>query len=196
MKIKIIVPVSGGKDSQACLKLALESYEKEEVLGLFCDTKFEHPITYNHIDKMREMYGVKIDTITAGSVPENCLKYGRFPGGGKRHCTGDLKIIPSKKYYIEFAKDQGGFQVWYGMRGGESNERAIRYADKINNEVYPPNEVLKKYPKYLYTKLGVTFRLPILDWTLLEVYSFLNGEENTLYSQGFDRVGCFPCLAS
>lgn len=33
-KIKIVVPVSGGKDSQACLKLAVSKYEKHEILGL------------------------------------------------------------------------------------------------------------------------------------------------------------------
>ena len=33
LSIKIVVPISGGKDSQACLKLALESYDKSEVMG-------------------------------------------------------------------------------------------------------------------------------------------------------------------
>jgi 3'-phosphoadenosine 5'-phosphosulfate sulfotransferase (PAPS reductase)/FAD synthetase len=28
------------------------------------------------------------------------------------------------------------------------------------------------------------------------VFEYLNGEENPLYKQGFDRVGCFPCLAA
>lgn len=193
--IKVVVPISGGKDSQACLKLALESYDKSKVMGLFCDTQFEHPLTYKHIENMRKMYGVKIETITAGSVYEKVLKYKRFPGGGARHCTDELKIAPSREFYKTLAKQQGGYEVWCGMRAGESNDRAKRYADKINTAIYPPHDVLAKYPKYLY-KMGVTFRLPVLDMSTQDIFDILNGEQNPLYSQGFDRVGCFPCLAS
>lgn len=193
--IKVVVPISGGKDSQACLKLALETYDKSEILGLFCDTQFEHPETYLHIDRMRILYGVTIERISEGSVPEKVLKYKRFPGGGARHCTSELKIIPSKKFYKAFAENQGGFQVWLGMRAGESSQRAKRYQDKINTEIYPPHEILRSFPKYLY-KMGVTFKLPILDWEESDVYAFLDGEQNSLYKAGFDRVGCFPCLAA
>ena len=66
--VRVLVPISGGKDSQACLKLALESYPADEVRGLFCDTQFEHPETYQHVERMREMYGVQIDTVCEGSV--------------------------------------------------------------------------------------------------------------------------------
>jgi len=31
MSIKVVVPVSGGKDSQACLKLALQNHMRGEV---------------------------------------------------------------------------------------------------------------------------------------------------------------------
>jgi len=194
-KIKIVVPISGGKDSQACLKLALMEYDKSEVMGLFCDTQFEHTLTYSHIDKISKIYGVKIERICAGSVKEKVLKYKRFPGGGARHCTDELKIVPSRVFYKALADRNGGYEVWYGMRAGESNERAKRYMDKINTDIYPPHEVLNKYPKYLY-KMGVTFRLPVLDWDTRDVLEFLDGKENPLYSLGFDRVGCFPCLAS
>jgi 3'-phosphoadenosine 5'-phosphosulfate sulfotransferase (PAPS reductase)/FAD synthetase len=193
--IKCVVPVSGGKDSQACLKLAVREFGPEAVLGLFCDTQFEHPLTYAHIEKMRRLYGVEIRTVCAGSVPEKVLKYGRFPGGGARHCTEELKIVPAKKFYKELAERQGGFQVWYGMRGEESSERAKRYIDKLDMTLYPPHEVLSKYPKYLH-KLGVSFRLPVIDLTKGEIFEILEGEESPLYAEGFDRVGCFPCLAS
>lgn len=58
------------------------------------------------------------------------------------------------------------------------------------NDVFPT-----KYPKYL-GKLGVFMRLPIIHWTDTEVFTFLGGSHNPLYDAGFDRVGCFPCLAS
>jgi len=194
--IKCVVPVSGGKDSQACLKFALTIYKPSEIFGLFCDTQFEHPETYKHVERMREMYGVNILTITAGSVEEKVLRYGRFPGGCARHCTDELKIVPSKKWYKTLAETQDeGFVVFYGMRSEESAERAKRYNLKMTDELYEPHEVLAKYPQYL-GKMGVRFRMPILDWTNKQVFDFLNGEHNPLYNEGFDRVGCFPCLAS
>jgi len=172
MTIKIVVPISGGKDSQACLKLALQEYDKSEVMGLFCDTQFEHPLTYIHIENMRNLYGVKIERITAGSVPEQVLKNKRFPGGGARFCTDRLKIRPSRNFYKVLAEKQGGFEVWCGMRSDESSERKKRYAEKINTELYSPHDVfVSSYPKYL-NKLGVWFRLPVLDWTTDEVLYF------------------------
>lgn len=192
---KIIVPVSGGKDSQACLKMAVLEHGAENVKGLFCDTKFEHPLTYAHVDKMRGLYGVEIDTANGGDVLSKSRKYGRFPGGGARHCTDELKIKMTKLYLKWIGLLYGECEVWYGMRVDESAERSKRYAFKDPDDLYMPHEVLAKYPKYL-GDMGVRFRLPICDWTRKEVMDYLGGEENQLYAQGFDRVGCFPCLAS
>ena len=192
--IKVIVPVSGGKDSQACLKMALEEYPPQEVMGLFCDTKYEHPLTYQHILDMSEFYGVYIHTISGGSVIEKIKKYSRFPGGGARFCTDELKIRETRIFLKDFSEKYGGVQVWYGMRTDESAERSKRYAYKDPDDLYQPHEVLKKYPKYLGAN-GVRYRLPIVDWYTNEVMDYLGEFHNPLYDQGFDRVGCFPCLA-
>lgn len=193
--VKIIVPVSGGKDSQACLKLAVQTYGSADVIGLFCDTQWEHPKTYEHVEKMKTLYGVPIVRVTGGTVPEKVLKYGRFPVGGSRFCTDELKMRETKLFLKEFSKEHKEVHVWYGMRSDESSEREKRYRHVVDEELYRPHEVLKKYPKYL-GKAGVRFRLPILDWSAKEVLDFLGEEENPLYKEGFDRVGCFPCLAA
>lgn len=198
---KIIVPVSGGKDSQACLKMACNQYGSDNVLGMFCDTQFEHPLTYQHITTISKLYNVEIICLCDGSVHDKILKYSRFPGGGARFCTDELKIRAGKNYYKQYAIVNGchignSFEVWYGVRSDESPERTKRYIGKVSDEVYPPHEFMSKYPKYLYRKYGIMFRLPIVDWSYSDVMEYLNGEENPLYQQGFDRVGCFPCLAS
>ena len=196
MTIKVVVPVSGGKDSQACLQLALETHDKGSVLGLFCDTRFEHPKTYRHIEWMRAYYGVDIVTRSYGNVPDKVRKYGRFPLGGSRFCTEELKIYPSKYFYKELALEQGmGFEVWYGMRNNESEPRKRRYKDTISTELYLPNDYMRKYPKYL-GKMGVRIRMPIIEWSLYDVLEYLGDVVNPLYGEGFDRVGCFPCLAA
>jgi 3'-phosphoadenosine 5'-phosphosulfate sulfotransferase (PAPS reductase)/FAD synthetase len=97
--IKCVVPISGGKDSQACLKLALQKFNKSEILGLFCDTKFEHPLTYAHVDKISEIYGVKIEKVNNGDVPTLVRKYRRFPSDAARFCTDELKIKVGKAFY-------------------------------------------------------------------------------------------------
>lgn len=201
--VKVLVPVSGGKDSQAAWKLAIQTHGVANVRGLFCDTKFEHPWTYAHVEKLRTMYGpARIDTVNAGSVEEQCLKHERFPGGGARFCTEELKIWPTKWYCKALAIEQGGFEVWYGMRSDESTEREKRYIGKVEDELYEPHEVLDKYPKYL-GRMGVRFRLAVLSWSRLDILEYLDGAENPLYrvldpkgKPKFDRVGCYPCLAS
>ena len=197
MVIKCVVPVSGGKDSQASLKLATRYFRPDEIVGLFCDTQFEHPLTYGHIECLKAWYDVPIVTVTGGSVLEKSAKYNRFPGGGARHCTDELKIVPTKKFCRSLAQAQGhGFEVWYGMRLGESPARAKRYAGKADTELYAPHDVMpSKYPKYL-AKMGVRFRLCVLHWSEGEIMDFLEGLHNPLYNMGFPRVGCFPCLAS
>lgn len=196
MTVKILVPISGGKDSQACLKLAITHEDPSNVRALFCDTKFEHPQTYEHVHWMVKHYGVQLDIVNGGTVLEKSVKYGRFPGGGARHCTDELKIRETKFYLKSLSEKQGGFEVWYGMRSDESPERKKRYAGKINEDLYLPHEIMpNKYPKYL-GKAGVRFKLPILKWSKEDVFSFLDKEEHPHYAAGFDRVGCFPCLAA
>ena len=123
MSIKCVVPISGGKDSQACAKLAVDEYGADSVIGLFCDTQFEHPITYEHVDKIGELYGIKIEKICEGSVKEKILKYKRFPGGGARFCTEELKIWPTKRFLKALSEEIGGFErglstssfLWYAL---------------------------------------------------------------------------------
>lgn len=190
--IKCIVPISGGKDSQLCLELAIAKFGKDSVIGLFCDTQFEHPITYQHIEWMRHYYQVEIKTLCVGSVEEKVRRYKRFPSFAVRFCTDELKTRPTKQFLKEWGKP---VEVWYGMRSDESAARGKRYQGKISEELYMPHEVMpSKYPKYL-GKMGVRFVLPILDWTSQEVFSSIFPRQNELYLH-FDRVGCFPCYAA
>jgi 3'-phosphoadenosine 5'-phosphosulfate sulfotransferase (PAPS reductase)/FAD synthetase len=203
-KYMCIVPVSGGKDSQACLKMAIEEFGSDNVLGFFCDTKFEHPKTYVHVKYMSKLYGVRIIAANSGEVLQQSSKNKRFPGGGARFCTDHLKIRPTRIFLKYYSEMFGGVQVWYGMRTDESSERSKRYEFKDPDELYQPHEVIGNYPKYL-GKNGVRYRLPIVDWYVNEVMEYLDGEHNPLYNSyldddgimqpGFTRVGCFPCLA-
>jgi len=67
------------------------------------------------------------------------------------------------------------------MRSDESKEREKRYKGKLSEDDYAPHDVLKDFPKYL-EKMGVMFRLPIIDWSKEEVFDYLNNELFSLFS--------------
>lgn len=193
--VKCVVPISGGKDSQACLVLAIQEFGKKNVIGLFCDTQYEHDLTYKHIEHMKELYDVEIITRSRGDVLSLVRRFGYFPNGVARFCTDELKLKVAKDFYKQLAEQQGGFQIWMGMRTAESHGRAKRYSAVNDLDIYEPHVALgAKFPKYL-GKMGIRVRLPIVDWSAEEVLEFLDGDENPLYAAGFTRVGCFPCLA-
>lgn len=193
--LKVVVPVSGGKDSQVCAEKAKDMFHKDEILFLFNDTKYEHPITYAHVDKITD--GFHTIKTNSGSVLSYCEKYKRFPGGTARHCTEYLKIRPSKFLYKFLSSELGhGFDVWLGVRQQESHDRANRYSGLNTEDKYMPHEIMgSKYPQYLGNN-GVRFVLPVIDWSKDDIFNELGDRINPLYKTGkFDRVGCFPCLA-
>ena len=55
----VIVPVSGGKDSQVVLSLALAAGHKP--VRVHQNTGYDHPLTYQHILEMEAFYGVTIE---------------------------------------------------------------------------------------------------------------------------------------
>ena len=193
-QVDCIVTISGGKDSQCCLELACERFDNTKILAVFCDTRYEHPITYQHITDTIQRLGVHCITLNAGSVEEICIRDKRFPSRMSRHCTNNLKIRPTKHFYKELAKLQGGFEVWLGMRAGESTKRHLLYRDHVNEELHEPHTLGSQYPKLL-GKLGVRFRLPIVEWSTEQVFEQLGDTVNPLYAMGEERIGCYPCLA-
>lgn len=199
---KIIVPVSGGKDSQACLSLAIKEVGVKNVTPVFNDTGWEHPTTYKHIEDMEQMYGVKIHRTVGGkrgkTLPELILDMGRFPFGLGRFCTMYLKQYALRDWYKDYIFDgETNYEIWYGMRTDESGQRARKYAHILSEDTYDMEEI---FPSRFNKKLRATLRakLPIVDWSTEEVFQYIEEEKmvvNPLYSEGTnDRVGCYPCM--
>ena len=199
---KIIVPVSGGKDSQACLLLAMDKVGYCNVIPVFNDTGWEHPETYKHLDYLEDILGVKIIRTVGGkrgkTLPELILDMGKFPFGLGRFCTMYLKQYALRDWYKDNLFDgETEYEVWYGMRTDESGQRARKYAHIISTDLYDMGDLFpSRYNKKLRATLQV--RLPIVDWSTEEVFEFLkeqNVNVNPLYSEGTnDRVGCYPCM--
>jgi len=208
----ILVPTSGGKDSQLCLQLAIQRYGKMAVFGVFNDTQWDHPLTYAHLDYMREAYGVGIyatkgftNTRTGehiGGIKDAIIKNGKFPHGSGRFCTMYLKqyaLAQWFKHYVATHKtiDNLEVEMWFGMRSAESSDRRIRYAGKLEEELYDANDVFPaRYPAYLRKHFKI--KLPILSMGTETVFNLIakaGYQVNPLYEEGTNnRVGCYPCM--
>jgi 3'-phosphoadenosine 5'-phosphosulfate sulfotransferase (PAPS reductase)/FAD synthetase len=107
-----------------------------------------------------------------------CLWKGRFPSRKAQFCTQELKTNLLTEYQMTLV-DQGHCVVsWQGIRRDESANRKDA-----------------KLLEYLGGRLWI-YR-PIVDWTAQQTIDYIlqSGlKPNPLYSEGFDRVGCMPCI--
>jgi 3'-phosphoadenosine 5'-phosphosulfate sulfotransferase (PAPS reductase)/FAD synthetase len=192
---KIVVPVSGGKDSQACMALACDAAGPENVLGVHQHTGFDHPLTYAHMDYMRGRYKVEIIDVRNpqfDSVPDVMLQQVMLPSRHARLCTRLLKTGPWFKWLKE-QENPFGFLIFLGMRTAESQARKENYGSLANLDVYQMGDISGECPASLRT---VRAQLPIVTRSTPWVFEFLRkrGDKiNPLYAMGHKRVGCFPC---
>lgn len=123
---KVIVSFSGGKDSLATLILADKKYGRGGVIAVFCDTGWEHEMTYKHIAEVCQELGVELVTIKSKkylNFIDLAVKKKRFPSTKARFCTEELKTKPM----IDFVLDQcsGYCTIIQGIRKDESESRSL-----------------------------------------------------------------------
>lgn len=210
--MRIIVSFSGGKDSQACLIQAARDFKKNPVEAVFCDTGWEHPDTYAHVNEVCQQLGINLVTLKNPKYDgfvDMAIKHSRFPSSQQRFCTSELKIKPMIDYILSLNEN---LLIIQGIRAKESSERAklpyecnyfgeyFERVKKIRNgkpvevwkQDYRRKEVIEWCKKY-----DASISRPIFDWTGQQVIDYILSEgqrPNPLYSRGFSRVGCFPCV--
>lgn len=180
--MKYIVSFSGGKDSTATLLWAINNYYLKDIIVCFCDTGWETPVTYEYVKYIEDycknigvsFFRLKNDLL----FEELILKTKIFPTFRRRFCTQYLKVAPQIKFFKNLKED---FICLTGERREESRAR---------------RDLLSK--DYT-TKDGFDFWIhrPILDWTEQQVFDYIrqhNIKINPMYSLGFSRVGCAPCI--
>lgn len=122
--MKILVPFSGGKDSQATLIYACEKYGVDKVTALFCDTKWEHEITYEHIDYVIKELKVPFINLLSkkyNGMVDLAVKKKRFPATKSKFCTTELKVIPMIDYVLD---QKEHLLILQGIRADESESRS------------------------------------------------------------------------
>ncbi|MDR3141939.1 MAG: phosphoadenosine phosphosulfate reductase family protein [Tannerellaceae bacterium] len=122
--MKVIVTFSGGKDSLAALLWVRNNLTKD-FITVFCDTGWEHPLTYQYINEITHKLNLNLVTLRSkkyNGMIDMSMKKKRFPSMGKRYCTQELKIVPTTDYLLDVVKDD--FIVIQGIRAAESPNRA------------------------------------------------------------------------
>jgi len=197
--LTVIVPVSGGKDSQVVLSLAMS--QGVNPVCVHQNTGFDHPDTYRTLDAMAVFYGVKIEhTISKYKDMFGLLeKIQYFPNSGARGCTQRLKQEPFAQWLLDKGFNADNCEIWFGMRSDESTARSDKYGELDEADVFTLGDISDFYNSKKHNLGAIPCRLPIVSWDTNLVFEYLRqegGPLNPLYSRGHHRVGCYPCLLS
>jgi 3'-phosphoadenosine 5'-phosphosulfate sulfotransferase (PAPS reductase)/FAD synthetase len=205
--VKHIIPISGGKDSQAVaiwFKNNIRVLSGDSAVLFFCDTGNEAADTYKFITDfsalMQDVAPLYVAKNKHGeTLIQQAERKGRFPSTKRRFCTSELKVEPQIDYILSLEED---CVIYDGRRRQESPQRAgletsgnyfeDYYENVPGDGLYRKRDVQKWIAKYTATQ-----KRPILKWDIKEVYEYIseNGfSRNPLYDLGFNRVGCFPCI--
>lgn len=208
--MKHIVGFSGGIDSQATARWVRERVSKEDVL-LFNSPAGdnEDPLTTDFV----EWYSANVHPVIqvsaicsdinrpGGRAKLAALGYGdgdkltfdmlaiakgRFPSRKAQFCTEVLKLVPQRRWITkEFGPggqwDGEDYERYAGVRADESKSRSLLE------------------PRVWDDYFDCFLNRPVLTWTKKECFDYVlaGGEKiNDLYTLGFNRVGCAPCINS
>ncbi|MCQ9638627.1 phosphoadenosine phosphosulfate reductase family protein [Chryseobacterium sp. WG14] len=122
--MRVIVPTSGGKDSQSSLLWAIEKFGLQSLTACFCDVKWEADETYVHINYLVEKSGVNFKILSSNKYDgmlDLAIKKGRFPSTKARFCTEELKIKPMIDYVLSV---EDHVIIIDGVRADESIRRS------------------------------------------------------------------------
>ena len=184
--MKYIVSISGGKDLTAVLLWMLERRPKEDIIPVFCDTKWEADETYEYLRYLEKKLEIRILRLETEGFENMCIRYKFIPNTIMRFCTKELKIKPFNKFlYDNYISKNIDFIVFEGIRREESQSRANTKFFEIKKHTY---DYKSFYVKTLY---------PIAFWKKERVFKYIETKGlkvNPLYKMGFTRVGCMPCI--
>jgi 3'-phosphoadenosine 5'-phosphosulfate sulfotransferase (PAPS reductase)/FAD synthetase len=206
--MKHIVGFSGGVDSQACARWVLNRHPAADVILTNSNAgQWEDPLTMEFVEtysttvhpivhcnaKYKDIWETPGFAETRGFDGEADLTFeamcqikGRPPSRKAQFCTKILKLVPQRRWLRE-AFGPGGvyegqeFVRYTGVRREESNTRK--------------DTPIQRYDDWFDCELVA----PIVDWTKPMCFDYVkaHGEPiNPLYTLGFNRVGCAPCINS
>lgn len=219
-----VINISGGKDSGACLDLAI--MRGVSFRAVIADTGNESKVTWDHIDRVSDHIraqtgGVGVEVVRADftdriarkrhtvetkwrndGVPESIIQQAIAALQPTGNPFLDLCIwkgrFPSRKaqFCTEFLKQEA---IWQQVLEPTLLERPVIQwigvrRDESLARRHAPRLRKVRQPNGLHT---LVYFSPIVHWTGHNAVNFtreMGGPINPLYRQGFSRVGCFPCI--
>lgn len=219
-----VISVSGGKDSQAVLLLALERCAKESVIPIFCDTGNEHDDTYAHLEYLEQALDIKIIRLKADFAAQLAAKRmfiardvrtGRDKSGRKLRWSNKAKrralsvMHPSGNPFLDLCMWKGRFPARKAQFCTEELKRnmAVAFQMDLLDAGYQVvswqgvrrEESLNRRHAKKNERVGPRLWIfrPIVEWSAAQVFAFSqsrNVQHNPLYRKGMSRVGCMPCI--
>lgn len=199
---KLLLNVSGGKDSTAMILYMKENgFKPEELDYIFFDTGWESVKTYQYLDYLEDRLNITIQRRRSNifvrpkdeEIYNQCLEVmGRtysdmvalildrqmFPSRIAQYCTGQLKIKP----FVDFLEEQDYQAIsCVGIRREESARRAA----------YTEWEFNESFDCWVWR--------PLIEYTerdVIDIHKRHDVMPNPLYLEESHRVGCYPCINS
>ena len=173
------VSFSGGKDSLACLLLALDA--GLDIPILFIDTGLELSETVEHVHDVVKRHDLKlIEEKAPSDAFFGNVKFFGPPAKDFRWCCKTNKLGPTVSAINKNFPD--GVLSFIGQRKYESEARNVK--PRVWRNPWTPGQ------------LGAS---PIQSWSAMHVWLYIFSKKepfNVWYKRGLDRIGCFLCPAS
>ena len=184
---KILLSLSGGKDSQAMLTmvhgLATTQAVGDRLTAIHIDTGGEWPESLPHCEALTAAFAVPLTIIHPNRpIPQEVAKRGKWPAAACRFCTANCK----RDAYEKFIRSLPQSKLLHitGERKEESRHRA--YLPELATE------------ERIHTRLRhVTRWRPMLPFTEQDIWAIINGSglpHHAAYDYGCARVSCALCV--
>jgi 3'-phosphoadenosine 5'-phosphosulfate sulfotransferase (PAPS reductase)/FAD synthetase len=192
----ILVNSSGGKDSQAMLdyvvELAIAADVKDRIVVVHADLgRVEWAGTRDLAAEQAAHYGLRFEVVRRekGDLLDQVALRGKWPDSQNRYCTSDQKRDQVSKLMTALANERasnGAVTILncMGLRAEESPVRAKKVA-------------LQQDGRNTNSRRNVTTWLPILDWTVDQVWARIRKSgvrHHRAYDLGMGRLSCVFCV--
>jgi len=213
---KVIVSMSGGKDSTATALLAIE--RGVDPMLAFSDTGHEHSSTYEYVDYLEQKLGIRIERCKADFSKDIERKRGVVETKWRKDGVSEDKIQRALAVLKPTGNPFLDLCLWKGRFPSTMARFCTEHLKIIpfNNQVLFPaiekfgsvetwvgvradeSAARAKLPERDMDDTGAEIVRPILHWTVEDVFEMHKKhgvEPNPLYKQGMGRVGCMPCVS-